>query len=384
MKKYRKIIIAAAAVVLIVGLVIAAIFLFRKHDYVETNDPDALYPYTVENEKDGIKVTVQGGFPEGAFFRAEALTGVTEVSEKKSTSEKAVFEIKAVSEGSDTVSLYLEKKDIFTERTYVITLYLLADADRKITVTGSSSSSLGSIVSKTEGEGICYVITSPGAGLCDIGLMKRDANELFILETDNSDLFRVLSQDSDEKTQTFRLSAKSIGESKVTFISDVRESALSMKIAVNDSMQFTVENIEESAYDHESEKFEQKKQQAEELVGGIKLPDGVSPESYNVLMPDDQGAFRTADVVFTQGEKTFSFFVSLKATEDEFDTYFARGEQTKSVRIGRLYASECMVEDGYLLIWTSDSSKTCALYSPSKDDAVSLLESLLAADPSLR
>ena len=252
MKKLRYILIAIIAVLLIGGIALAAVLLSQS-GYVTTDDPDALYDYTIKRDGNRLTVTVNGAFPDGALFHAAGNTGAVTVTEKKSTAAKAVFELRAAAEGADPVSLYLEKSGKFTVRSYVISLYLLVDEKLDMDVTGSKSTALTDAQSKTDGDGIGYLIDSPGPGLCEITLLKQKPGDSFTLISEDRSLFRILDQSGDDTRQTFRLAATAVGETAVSIQCRNRGLQLTMNVSVEDTLQFLVSDIRESDYASDAE-----------------------------------------------------------------------------------------------------------------------------------
>ena len=252
MKKNQYILAAIIAVVLIVGIVTASVLIARRAYIDTTGDADALYAYTVKKSHGGLTVTVKGKFPQNSLFHAHSATDAVAVTEKKSTSGKAVFELMPVTEGADTVSLCLEETGDLAEQRYMISLYLTVEDGNKITFIGSESASLGESVSKKDGEGLRYMVSPRGAGLCEISLLKQEPTDAYSIQMSTPGMLRILSSDATDTKQTYTLSAAATGELQLTFACPVRKAALKMTVHISDLLDFTFTDVEEIPYSTEN------------------------------------------------------------------------------------------------------------------------------------
>ena len=91
------------AALLILVVVLLALLIFARtspSEVIDSEDPTSLYPYSFQQTRKGLEITISGPFPKDCSWTAESqYTGVAGVSALHQNARKAKFLINPVSWG---------------------------------------------------------------------------------------------------------------------------------------------------------------------------------------------------------------------------------------------------------------------------------------------
>lgn len=244
----KKVWIIVMAAVLILAVVLLALLIFARtspSEVIDSEDPTSLYPYSFEQTKDGLEMTISGPFPKDCSWTAESqYTGIAGVSELRQNANKAKFLITPVSWGRVQVTFCLDQ-DEATEAGHVYELDVAVEVDTNreitiaenghredLTVSGGSEQYNYRILSNTDGSLELY---ADNDSLCKWSLRvvgecvaAAPVTDIFALPEEKSETRRYHISGIGEGTDTLQLCSEALGENVIITVEAAADGTLTV------------------------------------------------------------------------------------------------------------------------------------------------------------
>ena len=368
----KKVWIIVLSAVLILTVALLSLLIFARTSLskeIDSGDPTSLYPYSFQQARDGLEITIRGPFPKDSSWKAESqYTGVADVSEIRQNARRAKFLITPISWGRMKVSFFLDQDEAAEAgRIYELDVTVDVDTNREITiaenghredltVSGGGEQYNYRILSNTDGSLELYADNDT---LCKWALRvvgecvaAAVVTDLYTLPEETSDTLRYHISWIGEGTDTLQLCSEALGENVIITV----ESAADGTLTVTDH---------QTSHDPIEEPYEYAQQEAayRYLLGEPALPAKAKLKLANAIFrvsrSDSEKYLNVGVLYFEMNGQSWELYGSDEATPADLYADLAKdaGAPVTVEADGRT-AEVYEHPDGAYAGWQSDSGRT--------------------------
>ena len=225
MKKFW---IITASVILVLAAALLICSLVFREKKIPADDPDSQYAYFYAQNKNGLRLTVKGPFPESSVWTAESSnSAVLTVSEKTQNAKEVSFQLSAEAVGSSAVSLLLSDSEAVP--LYVISLQAFVNSDRNISVFDESHIVPEQPISGA-GEAFTYRVARDGA---DLAVTVSGSGEEAWLPLVSGERITAFLSDTENGKCTLTVSGAPAASGLVRLCSDTLGQCIVLEVSYN-------------------------------------------------------------------------------------------------------------------------------------------------------
>ena len=331
----KKLYLIIGIAILVLALAVLLLFVIGGKNETEADDPDSLYKYYYEKDGNSTIVTVKGSFPDGYLWKADSQSdGVAVVSCISSGKKEASFRVSPVGEGRYTLLLSLQNDGIMPDRIYEISVGFEADPGSTTVIASSSKGLDGLVTNEKSGYRYSYAAGPDNSLYVSVQNADREFTEIVI---GGSVYVSAADTKYTDDGVIYVIKAVSTGKSSLC-VCDVNEKkAIRFELEVLENGKITVGSHGVSDYDITTDPNEERKSEAEKLVGDITLPDdctlvNIGSTSLTVSYSE---YYNCVDITFERAGRTVGCLVIPDAGVASIRTYFAKEDsEVVNVKVG--------------------------------------------------
>ena len=354
MKKFWIITVSVILVLAAALLVCSLVFREKK---IPADDPGSQYAYFYAQNKKGLRITVNGPFPDGSVWTAESSNpAALSVAEKTQNEKEAAFRLNAGSAGSAAVSLRLS--DSMDAPLYVLSLQVFVGSDGTVSVFDESHILPEQPVGGA-GDAFTYRVSAEAA---EVAVTVSGTGEEAWLPLVSGDRITALLSDPENGKCTLRISGGPAASGLVRLCSDVLGQCIALEVSYD--VNGAASLVSHAVQPWDPEKTLQEDPEEYRMAFGLpRLPEDASLLGSGVKLwsaKEERDTFLCGWVRFSLNGKEWMLYTARERDVNDFLSVLCRSASVEQeVNYYGLDVSVFTADGGAVSAWAKDGRTWC-------------------------